>query len=528
MKKILFPILALLMISPVLPGAVRPPRRGELAPPRGPHGPAAAARGSQPATRRADGLRPAVTLTLAIVLQDNMVIQQNKPFKVWGAAPAGTTVEIQADWMSNPVTVIADRSDTFLGIIDVPRVAPGDYKPHTLTVRAGASVITLHNVLVGEVWFCSGQSNMQFSMITVLDSTSEIAAADHPSIRLFNTALNFSDHPLENVKGKWVPCSPETVKGFSAVAYYFGRKLQETLNVPVGLIFSGIGASAAQAYVPEEALAADTQLNRVYLQPYLSSPRSKEVIDGGFSFEKVTRPFLLYNALIHPFRHLSIRGICWYQGESNRMERDSYTRLTQTLVRCWRTGFAQGDLPFYYVQVAPYFYDKEDPTLADYAFFREAQERISDLDHTAMVVTMDVGESKNLHPINKKPVGERLAATALAGTYGLEGIVHSGPHYQCMEVRGRDVVIHFEPGTLSGGLKTIDGGAPLFFTMAGADKVFYPAVATIEGDHVVLHSDKVRKPLAARYAFTNYPVTNLENGAGWPAVPFRTDDWVEK
>jgi sialate O-acetylesterase len=198
------------------------------------------------------------------------------------------------------------------------------------------------------------------------------------------------------------------------------------------------------------------------------------------------------------------------------------------MVRCWRQDFGQGDLPFYYVQVAPFFYDKEDPTLADYAFFREAQERITSLDHTAMVVTMDVGESKNLHPLNKKPIGERLAATALAGTYGLENIVHRGPQYRCMETRGRDVVIRFEPGTLSGGLKTSDGGAPLFFTLAGTDHVFYPAAATIEGDHIVLHSDKVHKPVAARYAFTNYPVTNFCNGAGWPAVPFRTDDWEEK
>ena len=165
-------------------------------------------------------------------------------------------------------------------------------------------------------------------------------------------------------------------------------------------------------------LASDTELNRVYLQPYLASPKSKETINGGFTFEKVTRPFLLYNAMIHPFRHLSIKGICWYQGESNRMERESYTRLTQSMITSWRKDFAQGNLPFYYVQVAPYFYDKEDPVLADYAFFREAQERVSDLDHTAMVITMDVGESKNLHPIKKKPVGERLAATARIGVPG--------------------------------------------------------------------------------------------------------------
>lgn len=468
-----------------------------------------------------------VFLSLASVLQNHMVIQQNKPFKVWGKAPAGTSVEIRADWMRSPVTVTADPSDAFLGIIDVPAVLPGDYRTHTLTITCGDQTRSLTDVLIGEVWFCSGQSNMQFSMKTVLDSTAEIAAANYPNIRLFNTDLNFSDHPLENVKGNWVACSPETVARFSAVAYYFGRRLARTLDVPVGIIFSGIGASAAQAYVPQAALAADTQLNRVYLQPYLESPRSKEKIDGGFTFEKVTRPFLLYNAIIHPFLNLSIRGICWYQGESNRMERESYTRLTQTMISRWRQDFGQGDLPFYYVQVAPFFYDKADSTLADYAFFREAQERISSLDHTAMVITMDVGESKNLHPINKKPVGERLAATALNREYGMPDIVYRGPEYQCMEVRGREAIIRFEEGTVSGGLTTKDGQAPAFFTMAGEDHVFYPAQAEIQGDQVIVRSSKVRKPVAVRYAFTNYPVTNLENGAGWPVVPFRTDDWAE-
>lgn len=472
------------------------------------------------------GAAAPVSLTLASILQSNMVIQQNKPFKVWGKAPAGSTVEIRGDWMTGAVTVTADPSDVFLGVVDVPAVTPGDYRPHTLTVRSGDQTETLTNLLIGEVWFCSGQSNMQFSMMTVLDSTTEIAAANYPDIRLFNTDLNFSDHPLEDVKGKWVACSPETVKRFSAVAYYMGRRLQQTLNVPVGVIFSGIGASAAQAYVPQPALAADTQLNRVYLQPYLSSPRSKEVVNGGFSFEKVTRPFLLYNAMIHPFRHLSVRGICWYQGESNRMERESYTRLTQTMVTCWRQAFGQDNLPFYFVQVAPFFYDKDDSTLADYAFFREAQERITDLDHTAMVVTMDVGESKNLHPINKKPVGERLAATALNRIYGID-LVYRGPQYRWMDVRGREAVIAFVPGTVSGGLSTRDGAAPAYFTMAGEDRVFYPATAVIQGDRIVVRSDKVKKPAAVRYAFTNYPVTNLQNGAGWPVVPFRTDDWPE-
>lgn len=482
---------------------------------------------------------PAVPLSLASPLQSNMVIQQDKPFTVWGRAAPGDAVRINADWLPGSVTVHADDSGSFSAIINVPAVNRGDFHEHSLTVACGSELVTLSHVLIGEVWFCSGQSNMQFSMSTVLDSTADIAAANYPSMRLFNAGLNFSDHPLEAINGAWVPCSPKTVRGFSAVGYYFGRRLQQALDVPVGVIFSGIGASAAQAYLPRDVLAADTLLDHRYLEPYLQGPHGHEAVDGGFSFEKVTRPFLLYNAMIHPFRHLSIRGFCWYQGESNRMERASYTWLMQTMIRAWRRAFGQGDLPFYYVQVAPYFYDQPDSTLADYAFFREAQEKIATVPNTGMVITMDVGESRNLHPINKKPVGERLAATALNREYGFADTVYRGPQYGWFEVGGHgavdahdavgahDAVIHFEPGTVSGGLRTRDGSAPAWFTMAGADRVFYPAQARIEGDVVVVHCDKVKKPVAVRYAFTNFPVTNLENGAGWPVVPFRTDNWPE-
>jgi hypothetical protein len=469
-----------------------------------------------------------IPLTLASPLQDNMVIQQNKPFTIWGHATPGEAVQIEADWLPGAVTVHADTGGAFSAIVAVPAVKPGDYREHSLTVSSGSELLTLSHLLIGEVWLCSGQSNMQFSMATALDSTADIAAAHYPNIRLFNASLNFSDLPIDGIGGTWVECSPKTVRGFSAVGYYFGHRLQQTLDVPVGIIFSGIGASAAQAFVPRAVLAADTLLDHRYLEPYLQSPRSHEHIDGGFTFEKVTRPYLLYNAMIYPLRHLSVRGFCWYQGESNRTERDSYTLLTRMLIRSWRQAFAQGDLPFYYVQVAPFFYDQPDSTLADYAFFREAQEKIATLPNTGMVITMDVGEARNLHPINKKPVGERLAATALNREYGFTDMVYRGPQYLYPEFAGREAIIHFEPGTVTGGLRTKDGKAPAFFTIAGADHVFYPADARIEGDKIIVSAREVKKPVAVRYAFTNFPVTNLENGAGWPVVPFRTDNWPEK
>jgi sialate O-acetylesterase len=466
-------------------------------------------------------------LQLGSGLQDSMVVQQNRPLTIWGKAQAGTAISIRADWMQTPVTVKTDADGGFLGIVSVPAVQPGDYNPHSIEITDGVSSVTLHNVLIGELWLCSGQSNMQFSMKDVVDSAREVAAANFPNLRLLNVGLNFSATPYESFTGKWVACRPATARDFSAVGYYFGRELQQSLRVPVGIIFSGIGASAAQAYVPQPVLAADTMLNRVYLQPYLNSSKSKEVIDGGFSFEKVTRPFLLYNAIIYPLRHFAIRGVCWYQGESNRKERESYTKLTQALIQSWRQTFQQSDLPFYYVQVAPFFLDKEDPTLADYAFFREAQEKVSALNNTAMVVTVDVGEAKNLHPHNKKPIGIRLAKTALNRAYGQLNVVWRGPQYQHMEVNGKKAIIYFEPGTTTGGLHTDDGSAPRFFSIAGADQQFYPAEATIDGDKIIVWNDKVKKPVAVRYAFTNYAVTTLHNGEGWPVIPFRTDNWTE-
>ncbi len=466
-------------------------------------------------------------LSLNSVLQSNMVIQQNKPFKIWGSAPAGETVAITADWIKTPIKVIADAENKFLGILPVPVIKKGDFTKHQLVVSGNDESVTLTNLLIGETWICSGQSNMQFSMKETIDSAKEIPAANCPNIRLFSSGLNFSNEPIDTIRGSWQECSPLSVRNFSAVAYHFGRELYNTLNVPVGIIFTGIGASAAQAYVPRDVLAADPLLDSMYLQPYLRSPRSKEKMTGGFSFEKVTRPFLLYNAIIHPFTNLSLRGFTWYQGEANRMERESYTKLTQAMIESWRTNFGQGNLPFYYVQVAPFWYDKADSTLADYAFFREAQEKISGLNNTEMVLTMDVGEARNLHPKNKKPVGVRLAKTALNREYGLLEVPYCGPQYDYVVFDSRKAVIHFQTQTIKSGLSTNNGSPPDFFTMAGADKVFYPATALIMGKDIVVTSAKVKKPVAVRYAFTNFAVTNLQNNDGFPAVPFRTDHWDE-
>lgn len=471
--------------------------------------------------------QPTRSVKFADALQSNMVLQQNKPLKVWGKAIAGQPVIIKADWLANETILVADKDSNFLGILQMPLAKENDFSKHVMSLESNGEKIELTNLLIGDVWFCSGQSNMQFSMKSVIDSAKEIAAANYPNIRILNSKLNFSASPINNFMGNWEECTPETITNFSAVGYYFGKALFKQLHIPIGLIFSGIGASTAQAFVPQNWLAADTMLNRVYLQPYLKSNKSKETINGSFSFEKVTRPFLLYNAMINPFINLSVKGFCWYQGESNRTERESYTHLTQVLIKSWRQNFAQGSLPFYYVQIAPFFYDNTNFSLADCAFFREAQEHISQLGNTEMVVTMDVGEGKNLHPKNKEPVGTRLAKTALNRTYGMLNISYKGPQYLYLEVSKHKSIIHFNAESIGSGLQTKDDKSPAFFTIAGANKVFYPAIATIINNTVMLTSSKVKKPVAVRYAFTNYPVTNLENKEGLPALPFRTDNWRE-
>ena len=464
-------------------------------------------------------------LSLSNALQSGMVVQQNKPFKVWGRSVPGTEVTVLADWCA-PAKAVTAADSSFIIIIPVPVAKVNDFTTHTMKVQEGNNSVVLNDLLIGDLWFCSGQSNMQFSLKEDTTAAKEVPAANYPNIRLLRADLNFSAGPIDQFKGKWEPCTPATAKDFSAVGYSFGRDLYNTLHIPIGLVWSGIGASAAQAFVPREVLAADTQLNRVYLQPYLASDKSKEKIDGGFSFEKVTRPFLLYNAMIYPFRNLSVKGFCWYQGESNRNERGSYTRLTQAMIEAWRKSFGQGSLPFYLVQVAPYHWDSFDPALADYAYFREAQERITELTNTGMVVTMDVGDAKDLHPKIKIPIGHRLAALALNRTYGQLEVVAEGPAFQHLEMTGKKVIVHYrkEGGA---GLKTNDGKAPAFFFLAGKDQRFYPATAKIAGNTVELVSSKVLKPVAVRYAFTNFPVTNLENAQGFPAVPFRTDDFAE-
>ncbi|RYY30181.1 MAG: sialate O-acetylesterase [Sphingobacteriaceae bacterium] len=467
------------------------------------------------------------TLTVAQPLQSNMVVQQNKPFKVWGHLQAGKKITIKADWLTDAIMVTADKSNNFTGIITVPAIQKGDFSKHAITVESGPEKVTLNNLLIGDVWFCSGQSNMAFAVRELADPDKEMAAAHYPNIRLLGVKFNFKTEPTENITGNWTECSPASVKDFSAIGYFYAVELQKQLSIPIGVIYSGVGGSVAQAYVARDVLAKDSLLNEAYLLPFYKKDSYKKNTLNSFDWGTTSYPYLIYNAMIYPFFNLSIKGFLWYQGESNREQRDSYVKLNYTLIESWRKNFAQGNLPFYYVQVAPYSYDKMDAALNDYAFFREEQEKISKLGNTAMAVTMDVGEPKNIHPKDKKPVAERLARIALNRTYNRLNVDYKGPHFDYAEFSKNKAVVHFEPESVTRGLKTNDGQAPKHFFLAGNDQVFYPADASITGKAVLLSCKKVKNPVAVRYAFTNYPITNFENSAGLPAVPFRSDNWKE-
>ncbi len=466
---------------------------------------------------------------LANIFQSNMVIQQDKPFTIWGKAMAGENVTIKPDWSAEAVAVVAGSDNTWRTKVKVPKAVPGDFNPHTLTISIKDTAVTLSNLLIGDLWLASGQSNMQYGMEGqkdknngVLDYENDIAAANYPNIRWFYTDLNFKAQPYDQVTGHWVECSPKTVAHFSAVSYYFARSLYQHVNIPIGIVLSTIGASTGQAWTSRKELESDTVLYNKYLRDYDNSPKSKELINSGFTFEKVTRPMLLYNAMIHPLAGLSIKGIIWYQGEFNRNDAGKYTLLMSHMISGWRGDFGQGNVPFYLVQVPPYYWNNEDPTAFDYAIFRKASP------NTEMALTIDDDEARNLHPRNKKPVGERLAMIALNKDYGFKDISYTGPQVASLQMSGKKVKITYTKQSVAGGLTTSDGKAPRLFFVAGDDHIFYPADAKIKGERVILRSDSVSDIKAVRYAFTNTSVTNFMNSAGLPAEPFRTDAWNEQ
>jgi sialate O-acetylesterase len=438
---------------------------------------------------------------------DGAVLQQGVKVPVWGTCDADESVMVQAQFPDgNAMKVPAVVKDgKFLA--ELPALKAGG--PYTLSIK-GKNEVTVKDVLVGEVWVASGQSNMEMHLSSCENAKEAIAASANPKIRLFTVAKKISETPVKELKTKWESCDPKTVGKFSGVAYYFGRDLQKALDVPVGIIHTSWGGTLAEAWTSRAALDANPEL--------------KALIPAKFAIdEKKPNPnqgTVLFNGMIEPLLPYAIKGAIWYQGESNTGRAYQYRTLFPTMIQSWRAAWKNPDMPFLFVQLAPY--QVKESQESPWAELREAQLLTSlKLPHTGMAVITDAGDPKDIHPKKKEPAGARLALAAEALVYGKQ-VPYSGPLFDKLTVDGNKAALSF---THTGKGLEAKGGPLTGFTVAGEDHKFYPATATIEGDKVVVTSDKVAKPVAVRYGWSSSPVVNLFNADGLPASPFRTDDF---
>jgi sialate O-acetylesterase len=436
---------------------------------------------------------------LNALFSDNAVLQQNTKIPVWGTARDGEKVTVTFD--GDTGTAFAKEGKWMVRL--KPHKAGG---PFIMTI-AGENTITVNNVLVGEVWVCSGQSNMAFSFIKADNANAERPSANYPKLRMFKVELVNAVSPETDVVGKWVECSPETVKDFSAVGYFFGRDLHKATGLPVGMIQSSVGGTPAENWTSLSGLKKVPALHG-YLDMLAKKP--PQLAKSNNPFNKF--PTCYFNGMVAPLIPYAIKGTVWYQGESNGGKPLEYRTLFPLMIADWREKWGQGDFPFLFVQIAPFNGNPPELREAQFLTWKKTP-------NTAMVVTTDVGEANNIHPRKKEPVGARLALAARALVYG-EKIEYSGPEYDSMKINQNKAVLSFRH--VGSGMVAKDG--PLKgFTIAGADKNFVDAKAEIQGDTVVVSSDQVTSPVAVRYGFSAIPEGNLWNKEGLPASPFQTD-----
>lgn len=451
---------------------------------------------------------------LANIFTDGMVLQQQTKVPVWGWDKPGKRISVVTSWNKKVYEATADASGRFIVKVATP-VAGGPYK---VTVNDGKPLV-LDNVLIGEVWLCSGQSNMEIPMKgyksqPINGSNEDILESTNKNIRLFRVPHGSTTTLQQDIKkSQWQEASPESVSGFSAVGYYFGRLLNKMLNVPIGLINCSYAGASVQAWMDPKTLAA---------YPEIKIPGPKD------SIKEVSRtPTTLYNAMMSPIIGYGIKGTIWYQGESNYSNPAQYDSLFVTMVDTLRSKWKIGNFPFYYAQIAPYDYAQLPPYNKggkyNSAFIRDIQRIDEDkIPNDGMAVLMDIGQQATIHPPDKKPVGMRLAYLALAKTYGIKGFGYESPSYQSITIQSDKAVIKF---------KNVENGITSYFKplttfeIAGADKHFYPAKAIISGTSVIVSSDQVKQPVAVRYAFKDFVVGDLFGTNGLPVSSFRTDDW---
>ena len=483
-------------------------------------------------------------LSIPTVFTDHMVLQLGQKVPVWGKAESGSKVEVE--FAGQKLSDIADAKGCWR--VDLsPLKASKQSKDMVIT--SGGNEIVVNDVLVGEVWLCSGQSNMQWSLRGTENADAAIAAADYPLIRLYDTPRVPSSKPLDKINAKWKVCSPSTADSFSAVAYYFGRKLHKDLDVPVGLLLSAWGGTRIEPWTPPygfEGIESLADINAMVQKTLPTNPEYKVkygeylvklrqweteaaqaitkseyvpdqpavpsdiVLDG--DHQTATK---LYNGMIYAHVPFAIKGAIWYQGESNHTEGKLYTDKTKALLKGWRKLWGY-DFPYYFVQIAPHEYGQEDPEIL--AEFWEAQaDIVKTIPHTGMVVVSDYTTLNNIHPPNKVIPGERLALLAEANDYGMD-VISTGPVFKKLEKRLGSLKVYFDAAE---GLTTNNGKSPDWFEIAGKDRYFKKADAVIEGNVVKLSSSEVEQPLAVRFAWHKLATPNLVNKAGIPAATFR-------
>lgn len=467
------------------------------------------------------------------IFSDSMVLQQGQENKVWGKDNPGQSITLTIG--DKKITATADAAGNWQA--KLPAMEVGG--PYTLTV-AGSSSKTINDILVGEVWICSGQSNMQWSVNQSNDPDLEKLAARFPKIRMINFPQVGTQDPIwSHDERKWQVCSPETVGGFSAVGYFFARQIHETTGVPIGMINNAWGGSACEAWINRDVLKSDGKFNKL-LEGWAGREAQFEELtkkQGRTEAEEKTlkdmtggmrgnsRPANIYNGVLKSHLGYGIRGAIWYQGESNAGRAYQYRELFPLMIQNWRNEWGQGDFPFYWVQLADFKAEAKEPGESDWAELREAQTMAMDkLPNSGQAVIIDIGEGKDIHPKNKVDVGRRLARWALAKQYNIP-IEYQSPRYSTMQADGEGIVLSFNH--LAGGWRPFDVNEPVGFTIAGEDKKFYPAQAKIvDGGKVRVSSPNVAKPVAVRYAWADNPVCNMYGAAsGLPLTPFRTDDW---
>ncbi|WP_164103237.1 sialate O-acetylesterase [Candidatus Laterigemmans baculatus] len=465
------------------------------------------------------------------VFSSSMVLQQKQQNKVWGKAEPGEAVTVTIDSQTHQAK--ADDQGRWHVMLEPLKVGG----PYTLVVQ-GNNKVQFDDVLVGEVWVCSGQSNMAWTVDRSTNPDLERLAAHYPQIRMINFPQVGSQEPIWTHDVQWQVCSPETVGNFSAVGYFFARQLHETLDVPVGMINNAWGGSAAEAWVDRKTLAEDGRFDGLMerwksMEDRYAELSGRDDLDANQKKELTNlmramggnqRPANIYNGVLESHLGYGIRGAIWYQGESNAGRAYQYRDLFPLMISRWREEWGQGDFPFYWVQLADFRAETAEPQESDWAELREAQTMTMDkLPHTGEAVIIDIGEGKDIHPRNKYDVALRLARWALANQYGIE-IPFQSPRFKSMEIEGSKAILSFDH--VGPGWRPFDVPQPRGFAIAGEDRKFVWADAKILPDgRIEVSSSEVSEPVAVRYGWADNPVVNMYSQTDLPLTPFRTDDW---